>query len=365
MSADWGTPPWDTGAPRPRAALPSRCDVAVIGAGLTGLSAAYHLARRGADVVLLEAERIGAGASGHTGALCLEGTSMGPLEQADDCLAVLARVVEQNAIACDLRLPGCWELEHRPPARGAVPLWSDGDGHLYLARTEPGGTVDVGALLRGLAGAAAAAGARLTERTPVLPLAPGEPLRLADGARLEARNVVVATEALTGDLVPLDDLSAALTLALATEPLSDATLAAIGLAERHPFYTADLPYLWGRLLGDGRLVIGSGLVFPDDGDVRKVSVEHPDATVAFTRLETRLRGFHPALEGIGVSARWGGPVAFRGSRAPIFAWHPALPGVLVTGAYAGHGVALSVCLGERAAAAIDSGRALPDWGRLG
>src|SRR5262245_29395518 len=163
LTADWGTPPWDTGAPRPRLALPPACDVAVIGAGLTGLSAAYHLARRGADVVLLEADRIGAGASGHTGAIALEGTSVGPLEEASDCLAALSRVVEEARIDCDLRLPGCWELEHRPPAHDAQPLWRDGDGHLYIARTEPGGTVDVGALLRGLAHAASQAGARIAE----------------------------------------------------------------------------------------------------------------------------------------------------------------------------------------------------------
>src|SRR4029079_16647038 len=156
----------------------------------------------------------------------------------------------------------------------------------------------------------------------------------------------------------------ALTLALATEPLPAATLATIGLADRHPFYTADLPYLWGRVLSDGRLVVGSGLVFPDDGDVRGVSVIHPDARAAFTRLETRLRGLHPLLETVGVSARWGGPVAFRGSRAPIFGWHPDLPGVLVTGAYAGHGVALSFGLGERAADALATGRELPAWGRV-
>ena len=364
MTADWGTPPWDTGAPRPRVALPPACDVAVIGAGLTGLSATYHLARRGADVVLLEADRIGAGASGHTGAIALEGTSMGPLEEATDCLGTLARVVKEARIECDLHLPGCWELEHHPPASGAEPLWRDGDGHLYVARTEPGGTVDVGALLRGLAKAASEAGARIAERMPVSPLEAGRPLELGDGSTLAARRVLVATEALTRNLVPLDDVSAALTLALATEPLSAGALETIGLADRHPFYTADLPYLWGRLLSDGRLVVGSGLVFPNDGDVRTVSVTHPDAIVAFTRLETRLRGLHPLLETVGVSARWGGPVAFRGSRAPIYGWHPDLPGVLVTGAYAGHGVALSVCLGERAADAFATGRDLPAWGRV-
>ncbi|HWP67095.1 MAG TPA: FAD-binding oxidoreductase [Candidatus Limnocylindria bacterium] len=365
MSVVWGTPPWDTGAPRLRPALPSRCDVAVIGAGLTGLSAAYHLARRGADVVVLEAERVGAGASGHTGAIALEGTSIGPLAGADDCLAVLARVASEAGIACDLDLRGCWELEHRPPAPDATPLWRDGDGHLYVARTEPGGTLDVGALLRGLARAAAEAGARIAEGVPVLPLVAGHPLRLAGGETLAARCVIVATESLTRDLVPLPEVSAALTLALATEPLAEQTIAAIGLAERRPFYTADLPYLWGRLLADGRLVVGAGLVFPDDGDVRRVSVDDPAARAALARLEARLRGLHPALGTVGVSARWGGPVAFRRSAGPIFAWHPALPGVLVTGAYAGHGVALSVCLGKRAAAAAIDGQPLPDWGRIG
>ena len=94
MSTDrWGTSPWDTGAPRPEPSPPRSCDAAVVGAGLTGLSAAYHLARRGADVVVLEAERVGAGASGRTGAIALEGTAAGPLEDADDCLGTLARVV--------------------------------------------------------------------------------------------------------------------------------------------------------------------------------------------------------------------------------------------------------------------------------
>jgi len=337
----------------------------VIGAGLTGLSAAHHLARRGADVVVLEAERVGAGASGRTGAIALEGTAAGPLEDADDCLGALARVVTEAEIACDLELGGCWELDHLPPGGTLTPLWRDGDSVLAVGRTEPGGTVDAGALLRGLANAASTAGAVIAEEAPVLPLDAARRLRIAGGATLTARHVVVATEALTRGLVPLPaDVSAALTLALATEPLADATLATIGLAERRPFYTADLPYLWGRVLTDGRLVVGSGLVVPEDGDVRGVSVEHPGARAALLRLETRLGGLHPALAGVRVTARWGGPVAFRGSRAPIFAWHPDRPGVLVTGAYAGHGVALAVRLGELAAEAIVDGRPLPAWGHF-
>ena len=363
----WGAPPWDAGPPQPAVTLPRNCDVVIVGAGLTGLSAAYHLARRGAEVVVLEAQQVGAGASGRTGAIALEGTAAGVLEDADDCLGALARVAREAEIACDLELGGCWELEHLPAAGAGSPLWQDGDGVLCVARTEPGGTVDAGALLRGLAGAARDLGVPIAEGTPVAPLGSDRRVVLAGGGQsIGARHVVVATEALTGGLVPLPaGVSAALTLALASDPLDDATLAAIGLGERRPFYTADLPYLWGRLLSDGRLVIGSGLVFPTDGDPRSVSIAHPDAREAFARLEARLHAFHPALVGYGVSARWGGPVGFRSARTPICTWHPERPGVLVTGAYAGHGVALAIRLGECAAEAILDARPLPAWGALG
>src|SRR5262249_25874075 len=77
MAERWGRPPWRVDAVPPAMPLPARCDVAVVGGGFTGLSAAYHLARRGARVVLLEASTVGAGASGRTGGIVLEGTAAG------------------------------------------------------------------------------------------------------------------------------------------------------------------------------------------------------------------------------------------------------------------------------------------------
>jgi glycine/D-amino acid oxidase-like deaminating enzyme len=131
-----------------------------------------------------------------------------------------------------------------------------------------------------------------------------------------------------------------------------------------PFYTVDLPYLWGRVTAEGRLVFGAGLVFPIDGRVTAVSLAGGDATSSMERLETRVRGLHPALADVPVAARWGGPIAFRRERGPLLGPLPGHPHVIVTGAYAGHGVALSVRVGALVAEALLTGRPLPAWGTL-
>ena len=147
--ARWGTPPWRVDVTLPATPLPARCDVAVVGGGFTGLSAGYHLARRGARVVVLEATALGAGASGRTGGIVLEGTAAGPLDGVERCLDALAGVVAEAGIDCDLTLPGCWELVHRDAPGALRPFWRDGEAWLCIEDTVPGGTIDPGALRRG------------------------------------------------------------------------------------------------------------------------------------------------------------------------------------------------------------------------
>src|SRR5580658_362909 len=106
MTRSWGEPPWhaDTLALaqangddrfhlRGRAAASLRAGeqnlVVIVGGGFTGLSAAYHLAKRGVEVALFEAENFGAGASGRTGGLVLEGTAEGIRPGVDDCVPFL------------------------------------------------------------------------------------------------------------------------------------------------------------------------------------------------------------------------------------------------------------------------------------
>jgi len=243
----------------------------------------------------------------------------------------------------------------------------------------PGGTIDAGAVLAGLARAVLGAGGSIHEGQRVERIDPGPRLsiRTKTGPTktgptktgppttglLTADHVVVATNAYLPTLLPLAiDLRPALTLAVATAPLDAATREAVGM--RLPFYTVDLPYLWGRPAHDASLIVGAGIVFPSGSDVRETRVDGAEADAILGRLEIRLRGLHPALRDVAIVRRWGGPIAFIPSRAPILSPHPDDPRVVVTGGCAGHGVALSFRIGELVAEYLTTGRALPRWGAL-
>jgi gamma-glutamylputrescine oxidase len=361
----WGAPPWRVDVAPARVPPPSRCDVAVIGGGFTGLSSAYHLARRGARVAVLEAATLGAGASGRTGGIVLEGTAAGPLEGVERCLEAMAGVVETAAIDCDLRLPGCLELEHRAQPGRLGPFWRDGETWLCVSDTVSGGTVDPGALVTGLARAAAEAGATLHEHAAVAAVEASRLVEVhSEQGTVLADQVVLALNAYTSTLLDLPvRLDAALTLGVCTAPLEPAAGAALGLVGGLPFYTIDLPYLWGRPLRDGRLVLGAGLVMAGGRLISNVALE-PEGSPSLARLADRIRGFHPALRDLTLRDRWGGPIAFTSTRKPVLGRMPGSPRIVVTGGCAGHGIALGVRMGQLVAAAVLDGEPLPAWGAL-
>lgn len=102
----WGQPPWEVPLTVPKAPPPEQAGVVIVGAGLTGLSAARHLAGRNRRVAVLEATRVGDGASGRSGGIALEDTAAGPLAGFENCLKELER------FDCELDLRGCWEISH-------------------------------------------------------------------------------------------------------------------------------------------------------------------------------------------------------------------------------------------------------------
>ncbi|HKW62661.1 MAG TPA: FAD-binding oxidoreductase [Candidatus Acidoferrum sp.] len=386
----WGTPPWTVDF-RPTAhPLPDQVDFAIVGGGFTGLSAAAWLRRLAPkkSVLVLETSSLGEGASGRTGGLALADTAAGPMPGLGDVLAGYKKILRALRISAGLELPGVWELSRSNPAKGSPISWND-SGNLQVVRTVPGGAVDPGKVVSGLARAAQNAGAQIVEHAEVHAIDYSNPPRLHVRQKIRARiqqkeiiagQVLLATNAFSLELSELQGATqATLTLALATAPLTAEQLKAIGLASRHPFYTIDLPYLWGRLLASNGVVFGAGLVpmpasiaslFTKPAghpqpfaapDLYRFDVRKGEAAESFRWLESRVHQLHPVLKSVRITHRWAGPILFTEGMRPIFRRHPRSESVKVLAGYNGHGVALSVYLGQWAAEALLGTRSLPSW----
>jgi glycine/D-amino acid oxidase-like deaminating enzyme len=375
---NWGNPPWqiDFSAPPHAAPLPEVLDFAVIGGGFTGLAAAAWLRKIAPEksVAVFETGYIGSGASGRTGGMALAESAAGDLPGLGDVLAGFSETLDELGVECDRHLNGAWEVGREKGLKDSVVSWND-SGTLCVTKEVSGGTIDPGKLVSGLGRAADRLGARILENHPVanirwsdvpeIELAPGGP----GLKKISVGQIIFATNALSLSLSGLEQGShPRLTLAVATEPVREETLEKIGLAQRKPFYTTDLPYLWGRVRRDNSIIFGAGLVqSPDSDDLDGVDISAAEPSRIFAALEERVHRLHPALASVRFTHRWGGPIMFRDSWRPVFTWHPRAmkkKNAIVIGAFAGHGVALSSYLGRWAAEALLQGRGLPKWGKL-
>jgi len=363
---DWGTPPWKIDFRPARRELPDEVDFAVVGGGFTGLAAAAWLREIAPDrsVLVLEGGRIGAGASGHTGGLALAETAAGDLPGLGDVLAGYSDTLRALEIECDLKLPGAWELARRNPLPHSPISWND-SGDLRAVAEVPGGTVDPGKAVSGLARAAEKRGAVICEDTRAEDVRFAEPLRLiARGREIRAKQALFACNAQSLEMSGMAGREPKFTLATATAPFTDAQVAELGLASGKPFYTVEMPYVWGRLLDGGRIIFGAGLVHLRDWrELASVDVTTGQPAEMFARFEQRVRKFHPVLSNVQLTHRWGGPILIgpNWDFFPVFRRHPESRQVIVLGSYSGHGVALSVYLGRWAAEAMLGRRKLPEW----
>jgi len=361
---NWGNRPWTVNFRAKQQPLPGTVDFAVVGGGFSGLAAAAWLRRLAPDksVVLLEAETFGAGASGNTGGLALAETAAGNLPGLGDVLSGYQKILTELTVEGDVHLPGVYELGRTRPLVNSPIRWSD-SGDLCAVNEVAGGTIDPGKVVTGLAAAAERAGVLLFQNANVERCEFLEPIRLHSSIGvISASQVLLATNAYSLELTGWTKRAeSCFTLAVATQSLAVPTLSAVGLSNRKPFYTVDLPYLWGRLLGD-QIIFGSGLVhFGDWREMHSLNIESGAAAEAFARLEKRIHGLHPELLDITITHRWGGPIAISEGWVPIFERHPKSANVIVLGGFSGHGVAQSVYLGAWAAEVLLGKRELPAW----
>jgi len=337
-------------APEPAPAFEGsgRCDLAVVGGGLTGVWTALLAKERdpARDVVLLEADRVGGQASGRNGGFCMATLTHGygnGLDHFPDELDLLERLGLENLdeieravtrydIDCDWRRVGeidvavaPWQVDELAEGRdemlaaGERVQWFDGPAMraeiaspTYLAGlwSQDGcAMVDPARLTWGVARAAAGLGARICEHTRVTAIEPDGAeivLRTRHGA-LRARRVMLATNvfadllgAMRRRVVPVYDY------ALMTEPLSDAQWADIGWRGHQGVSDAGNRFHYYRRTADGRILWGGYDAVYHFG--RAIRPEYERRRATFVKLAGQFLATFPQLEGVRFTHAWAGAI---------------------------------------------------------
>jgi gamma-glutamylputrescine oxidase len=334
-------------------------DVAIVGGGVTGCSAALALARGGLRARVHEARQIASGASGRNGGFALRGTALSYAaarerlgseraaglwrltERYLDRMAELAgdafRRVGSLKLAADEAELDELKAEYEALGNDGFDVeWVDDLGprlaRLYPAglRHPTDGALQPARWVRRLAAEAAAAGAELTERNRVESL-----------EELEAEHVVIATDGYTDGLLPLLDgaIGPVRGQVIVTEPLPE-------LIYGCPHYARHGFDYWQQT-EDGRLVLGGRR------DVQ-LDAEFTGAEGLSERVQRALEDFGAELLGSTprITHRWSGIYGRTGDGLPLVGPVPGHDGVWVAAGYSGHGNVLGLACGELVAQAI-------------
>lgn len=381
--------PLDTLPPlpaRPAPELPPRADVAIVGAGYTGLAAARVLARRGARVVVLERHRAGWGASTRNGGFVLPGfqpeidalarrygiaEARRLFELSLEAVWALEATIAEEEIRCGYVRCGALELAARPGhlqllertrrflrselAHDTVLLGPSELGAELGSRRYQGGLLEPfagalqpAALLDGLALAAERAGARVLEGVEVRRITPAADGHLVEtsAGRLTTGAVLIATNGYTGPVVPAlaRRVVPVGSYLIATAPLKPALADRLVPRGRILSDTKHLLYYF-RLSPDRRLVFGGRAAFGPTPMRR-----------AARWLARGMVEVFPELAGTPIEYAWGGRIAFTRDRLPHAG---VLDGVHYALGYCGHGVALATWLGTRMGEAIAGAGPMP------
>jgi gamma-glutamylputrescine oxidase len=348
-----------------------RADVCIVGGGYTGLSAALHLAERGFKVTVLEAARVGWGASGRNGgqihsgqrrdqdyleAELGEATAHRLWALGEQSKALIRELVAKHAIACELTaglLHGLHKRSYLAATRAYVDKLNEAYGYkqarfvpaeeiaaMVATRDYHGGWYDAGGghlhplnFALGLARAATAAGAQIHEASAVTEIGEGDPALVKTKAgEVRASYVLVACNGYLGRLVPALDsrVMPINNYIVATAPL-DADRRVI----KGDFAVSDSRFVinYYRMSADGRLLFGGGETY---------SPRFPADIEAFVRKP--MAKVFPQLADVAIDYGWGGTLAVTLKRMPYF--RKLAPNQFAALGYCGQGVTMATLGGQ-------------------
>lgn len=370
--------------------LPSRVDVAIVGAGFTGLSAARTLAKRRAKVAVLETNSIGWGASSRNGGMVLTGMKLDVetlaarygMESAKRMyaaslasIAFVEQIVREEQIDCNFSRSGhlevaCKQSHFDAYARSVDLIGREFNHQLRVVpgkdlRSEIGSDIYFGGIVddvsaglnparyvAGLGRAALAAGAAVFENAGVQHISresengtPGFRLDTSRG-RVFARDVFIATSGYTSSATPVlrKKIIPIGSFIIATEPLPDSL--ARELSPRNRMIFDSKYYLhYYRLTPDNRMLFGGrAAFFPETANTIRRSTEI---------LRRGMIAVYPQLRDRKVEYAWGGTLDFCFDTMP----HAGqMDGIYYALGYAGHGVAMATYLGAKIAEQISGGQ---------
>ncbi|MER9303534.1 FAD-binding oxidoreductase [Mesorhizobium sp. M0293] len=375
----------DTAGPRPEYPVldgDRTCDVVIVGGGFTGLSAAAHLAKAGADVVLIEAYRFGDGASGRNGGQLGTGQrawvedleaeygfsrAKALFDLAEEAKTHLLEFAAANQIDIDY-MPGQLSVAHKPryvddykahaeimASRFSYPHISFMDAKETAERLGStayfGGTRDTGTghihpmkLVIGTARVAALAGAQLFDETPSTGIiSSGGKVKISTPrGTLTAQKCLIAVNAYGGTLEPV---SAAHIMPIgsfigATVPLgADSNVLPGGEAVDDSRFVVR----YFRKSRDGRLLFGGREIYGVN-DPKDIHIH----------IRRQIAELYPALGDVEITHGWGGYVGITVPRKPFV--REVMPNVISAGGYSGHGVMLSNFFGKLYAETVAGNR---------